>query len=133
MPGFNFDTESKLPKDARIIIQYKVREPNYGSSIITKLLYVVQDIRPSRSERSMYGYHETMVDPNLTSGEKFLLRYEIYRDGTIGIIGGMSPKSLGYEYGETISDSKIIEIKTKEKVSIWQLTSHTGFQPQKIW
>ena len=136
MSHFDFNIESKLPKDAKITIKYREDDPDWGSEIRTKSLYVVEDsVRSSTSEQTMYGYHETIVDPNLTSGKYFLLTYEIYRDGTIGNIGRVSPKSLGYEYLRvTISGLKIIEMKTKEKLSIWRAsTMHTGFQLQKIW
>ncbi len=90
-------------------------------------------------ETDTYAVHKTRVNPDFASGETFLLDYRIYKNGRIIVQTKVVPKDLGYEYAtyhhQTISDFKIIEIRTSEDKIIWSTItcSHTGFQLQKIW
>lgn len=144
-----FTIGSKLPKDTRITVQYKESICQDPTETNTYELFVVKDIvkvtQPYKfSTYTMYGYHETIVDPNLTSGLTFTLKYTIHKDGIIKLIGSrykrqewrsIPPILLGYQHGQTISNVHISAIDTWKKKPLWQKDTgfHTGFQPQKIW
>lgn len=138
------DFKSELPENTRITVQY---EEDDGSFTETKTyeLFVIKDrvdaVWPYEFSTE-YGYHETIVDPNLTTGIVFVLTYKIHRNGEIREIRsayktqnqpGIPARYLGYENGETITGLKIIAIDTPRGESINLRANHTGFQPQKIW